>query len=657
MIKRRRSTVCIFILSFLICLTAISSGCGRNKAAVLINEARAREEAQNAKDEWTIMLYLCGADLESEAGLASANLAEIAKVKLPENVNVLFATGGAQSWQTEGVDPNYIEYYLMSGQGEIKRLVQKKRVSMGEPLTLGEFLAYGSANYPARRYGVILWDHGGGVKGMAYDEIYQGDNLSLPELDRAFRLGNAHYSFVGMDACLMANLETAFTMEPYADYLIASEESIPGQGWDYAALMGAIAQDPNIGEERLGRIICDSYYKKCEKNGREDIATLSVIDLSKVYELGKAFDEMASEMTGMTEDIPRFKALRGGILRAENYGGNTDNEGYFNLVDIGDMILNAEDVLPQTGERALNALLDAVVYEVSGQARSHANGISTFYPLDGDPEGMQSYAENAAYSKNYLRFLEASTRDWAMPGSFKGIDFGTKEVRGNALSIGNTAFDITTKTYVDKRGNYTLEISGGADYLQQVHFTLFMMDEASKEFLYLGEDDDFMVNEDGDVYQDNFSGMWPALNRELISLNIMEQNEEYNLYSTPLLVNGEPVNMRSIFRFETEEYEILGLWPRDENAGAARGGSDFAHGDLVQVLMYGIDMETLEDVEYITGEFAVDTEVEIDEAGLPDGDYIYQFVYEDLLGRSVTSPSARIVCKKGKLEIEQLETW
>ena len=45
---------------------------------------------------WTIMLYLCGTDLESDVGFASLNLEEIVNSNLSENVNFLIETGGTR---------------------------------------------------------------------------------------------------------------------------------------------------------------------------------------------------------------------------------------------------------------------------------------------------------------------------------------------------------------------------------------------------------------------------------------------------------------------------------------------------------------------------------------------------------------------------------
>jgi len=47
---------------------------------------------------WTLMIYLCGSDLESEGSMASMNLEEMCNASIPEDVNVLVETGGSSAW-------------------------------------------------------------------------------------------------------------------------------------------------------------------------------------------------------------------------------------------------------------------------------------------------------------------------------------------------------------------------------------------------------------------------------------------------------------------------------------------------------------------------------------------------------------------------------
>ena len=84
---------------------------------------------------------------------------------------------------------------------------------------------------------LLLWDHGGGsVGGVCFDEVYYNDSLDLNELGEGLSMAEEPFELIGFDACLMATLETAETASPYAKYMVASEEIVPGRGWSYDAL-------------------------------------------------------------------------------------------------------------------------------------------------------------------------------------------------------------------------------------------------------------------------------------------------------------------------------------------------------------------------------------------------------------------------------------
>src|SRR3990172_5136601 len=135
---------------------------------------------------------------------------------------------------------------------------------MGQPATLQDFIEWAIQNYPADKYALIMWDHGGGAVGDTFGvDENNNDALSLPEikqaLQNAYAMSGKKFDLIGFDACLMATLETASIMSSFGNYLIASEELEPGHGWDYAAILSAIKSNTDISGTVLGKAIADSY--------------------------------------------------------------------------------------------------------------------------------------------------------------------------------------------------------------------------------------------------------------------------------------------------------------------------------------------------------------------------------------------------------------
>ena len=233
------------------------------------------------------MVYMCGADLESRSAMATKDLQEMLKASFGSNVRLIIFTGGCSKWRNSVITAKKLERYVASSEG-IAFVEDAKLASMGESSTLSDFITWGVKKFPADRTMLVFWDHGGGsLAGVCADELHVAkdgtiDTLTLPEMAKALKKANHHFDIVGFDTCLMATLETAQAVEPWADYLVASEESEPGGGWAYDSWPAWLAQYPGMDVQELARGICDSYYFKCVDTYTDDMATLSVTDLSKV---------------------------------------------------------------------------------------------------------------------------------------------------------------------------------------------------------------------------------------------------------------------------------------------------------------------------------------------------------------------------------------
>ena len=247
-------------------------------------------EGQGA--EWTVMIYLCGTDLESTpgmGGMASGNLAEIAQTKPTDSVNVVLQTGGTKQWYAQGVgldiNPKKLQRYSYNQNGYT--LIEEAPLqNMASADTLSDFLSWGKKTYPAEKYMLVLWDHGGGsVTGLIVDELHDNAVMSLDELQRGLEQSGVQLEALLLDTCLMATLETAQAAQSTTHYMIASQESVPGQGTDYKSWLQKLYDDPDCDGQRFGRKLCDAVQQKYAELNDEyssKFLTYSVIDLTKL---------------------------------------------------------------------------------------------------------------------------------------------------------------------------------------------------------------------------------------------------------------------------------------------------------------------------------------------------------------------------------------
>ena len=593
--------------------------------------------------QWTIMEYLCGTDLETKHGLATANLEELRKVSCTDGtVQYVIQTGGTSTWHCD-VDGSKLQRWAL-GDNELLLMDEQELASMGASNTLADFLRWGAENYPAQHYMLIIWDHGGGsISGVTFDELFNQDSLTLPELSDALRASGVYFDVVGFDACLMANLETAQALSPFAGYMVASEETIPGSGWDYEAFTDYLIHNPDSSPQSLSVKICDTYMDKCVRLESEAMATLSVIDLDNLYSLSVCFDNMAQEMESLTSDISRLVTLSQSSKRAESYGGNTSSDGYSNLVDLGDLVMEARGILPMTASDTLDALFNTVVYSVSGPNRAYANGLSVFYPLKVDADICAAYSR-ICQSNNYLRFINALVEEWEAPAY---IDNSTVE------SVTPDDFNVDLETYLSDDACYTLEIVDGAESVDQVLFSLFFTDYDGNMYISLGTDDDIATDWDSCVFKDNFRGTWLSIDGCFCAPELLAQEDEYNLYSIPILLNGEETNLRIAYLWEDACYQLIGACDGldSETGMASRDIRELNNGDIISPIFECYDIDSFEMTRCILDEIVVNGSPVIEEIELVNGDYLYQFELRDVFNNSYFSEACTMTVSDGEITV------
>ena len=332
-------------------------------------------------------------------------------------------------------------------------------IDSGSPEALVDFAVWAMQNYPAKKYALILSDHGAGWVGGWNDEApEEGSSLTVNEIDQALatilqETEVRQFEFLGFDACLMSEVEVLAGMAPYARYAVASQETEPALGWAYAKFLGALTTKPTQSGAELASNIVKTYIvndmmivdneartnylaalgadaisaKAMAAQMSEDV-TLTAVDLSKFTPLMAALNEFAFALTS-ADPVAVAKAR----TYAQSFESVFDPQQPSPYIDLGHFAkLAAEFAESDEVDAALKNLQKAykaaILAEISGSQRPGASGFSIFFPTPdllfsvGTEDSEQSYTAYAS------RFAGASLWDDFLLFHYTNLDIDPEAV-------------------------------------------------------------------------------------------------------------------------------------------------------------------------------------------------------------------------------------
>lgn len=368
---------------------------------------------ENASDKYTLLVYICGSNLESDSdgGLASMDIEEMRSVAhQPDNVNILFETGGTTSWHSKiikGSGVNQITYkdangnrvhgrYSLEGQNLYENETFPD-VSMGASSTLQSFLEWGFNNYPSDHYSLILWNHGGALDGCCFDDLHSNDSLTADEVYNA--VTNARNNcdiaekleFVTYDACLMSVQEIAELNSYNFNYMLSSQEVEGGYGYDYDKWLPSLYANPDVNTVTLLSFIGDTFLEE-EASLGVDAQTQSAYDLSKMANYKSKFETLALHLAeNVINSSSAWSTFRSKANNALRFGYDSDYGYTYDVYDVKGVLTalksdNNYSSVASDIQDVLDALEELVVYNAYDESTYRSKkpcGMNMFIPVSG----------------------------------------------------------------------------------------------------------------------------------------------------------------------------------------------------------------------------------------------------------------------------------
>lgn len=630
-------SIVISVLAVTVGILVTLSACGNGP---VVNTVPRRKHSTG--ENWTVMIYMCGSTLEEEYSRAGEVLHELS-YDLPENINVLVETGGSRAWSVDDIYSDYLQDFQVQKNG-IRLVNQKTATSMGDSSTFRNFLEWGIENYPAEHYISVIWNHGGGpVGGVAYDSKDNYNSLSLNELTYALSGLGVKLDIMGFDASMTSNLETAAAISLYADYMVGSEDIMPMCGWDYKELFKYLSENPSASALDVGKIICDGVQKGAS-DADEELVSMAVTDLSKETMLSLTFEGLSKNMSETAEDLSSLRNIVSELNKIKYMGGNSAWEGYSNLVDVKEF---ANVVSAQMGKPALsinNAVDEMVVYKAMSEYHENSSGLSVYYPQNKSTSDLSKY-KKICMSSSYMQFIEKTSASIVIPERSFNYEDTLSYQQYSDIAGGNTL-----ATSADATGKYTLSVSN-PEIITRADLNIYMFDKNSSSYLSLGRDYNVKYDAANGQYTYKFSGEIPQLNGLPVAMYLVSRSDNYEIYSIPVIYNGEISNIRAA-KDKEGEYEIWGIWKGiGKFSGMAyRKYAEIESGDTI-IPIYEVYNDG-------TGKYIEGNVIKVGFGGIkladkiiPDGEYIVSYYVEDVFDESYESNSANLTAENGKVKI------
>ena len=362
-----------------------------------------------AAAKWTFIVYIAGDNsLDTSLGgdqlRRDINKMETADNSTDVNIIVLADKNGDENTYIYKIQHDTDTYTINTPTKSVSEELlpsTTNELNTGDPSMLVVFSTWAIANYPAKHYCLVVWNHGGGwwpkspklKKGIAWDDTSDNDYLTMAELETALSqvktyLGK-NIDIVGLDACLMSQIEVAYQIKDCADYIVASEEN--EQGWPYDGILTELISNPNYDPKTLSQKIVEIWDKAYSDDTVSYFSTIlenrtaSAIDLSQIGNLATAINNFADELKATKKTVPLYL-----IRDTVDYFGSSGNDIYggVDLYDLAYIVEQNPDLdsagLRNASNSVMNSVNTCVIANRVGNQHKNSHGLSINFPKTKD---------------------------------------------------------------------------------------------------------------------------------------------------------------------------------------------------------------------------------------------------------------------------------
>jgi hypothetical protein len=387
-----------------------------------LSSSFASGDPSKTEKEWTFLVFLNADNNLDRFGVG--DVAEMEEVGSSDQVNVVVQFDRSHAKPAKRL-------YIKKGGHDV--LEDMGEIDMGDINVLQDFFSWGVENYPAKKYALVVWNHGSGwnkfpgntiFKGISYDDE-SGNHITTAQLLEGTQvmreLLGRKLDILAFDACLMQMVEVSYAIKDNVEIMLASEDTEPGEGWAYKESLSPVVANPTWSPEQVSTSIVDAYDTSYD-GGSQGVSstTQSWVRASMTDQLVTALDNLALELTGnfLSETKAALRSVQKFYYRA--------NVDLIHLLTLLETNISASDSTAKASALATITAAKSMANQFVGHSKAHgrkqknAKGTAIYFPRKG-------YSFSEKYTK--LGFAKASQWDEMLQAYYDATKSQVKDLQ------------------------------------------------------------------------------------------------------------------------------------------------------------------------------------------------------------------------------------
>ena len=439
------------------------------------------DAGENSGQKWLVMMYQDADDQALERDIMM-DLNEMEMIGSTDQVMIVSQVDRFRGGYSGDGNWDSTRRYLVTYDDDLNNLgseliMDLGEKNMGDANTLSDFLTWAIQSFPADKHVLIMSDHGMGWPGGWSDpspsqrdrstnaplvSAMKDDIIYLSELEDALATtiqttGIDKFDLIGLDACLMSQMEVYTALAPYARYAVASEETEPGLGWAYTAFLSLMVYNPDVTTEEVAANIVDSYISQDQRvvddqaraeflaqnssgggwfvnrmsaaqlaSQLEQNITLTAVNLDDLPLLLNAVNQFSYHMQSLDQ-----RAIAQARSYAQSYTSIFGSNVPPSFIDLGHFVALTAKYAGDSATRdqannILSALSRMVVAEKHGPSKPGSTGIAIYFP------NSQLYSTSSTGMASYSVIAESFSRA-SLWDDFLGYHYAGRKFSANAV--------------------------------------------------------------------------------------------------------------------------------------------------------------------------------------------------------------------------------